>query len=84
MNAIDNPDMEAVYDSGEYAVINTSPPPRQHAVRAHIYEDRFLQFEQKFFCDRPTEKTVTLMVSLIPCKKMPSNSQRGLEKIVKN
>ena len=32
------------------------------AVRALLYEDRFLQFEQALFCDKTTEKTVTVTV----------------------
>ena len=35
----------------------------QVAVRALLYEDRFLQFEQALFCDKTTEKTVTVTVT---------------------
>ena len=34
----------------------------KRAVRPLIYEDRILAIEQKFFCDRTTEKTVILTV----------------------
>ena len=35
----------------------------QVAVRALLYEDRFLQFEQTLFCDKTTEKTVEVTVT---------------------
>ena len=35
----------------------------QVAVRALLYEDRFLQFEQALFCDKTTEKTVEVTVT---------------------
>ena len=35
----------------------------QLAIRVKIYEDRVIQVEKKFFCDRTTEKTVRLWVS---------------------
>ena len=34
----------------------------KRAVRPVLFEDRVLGVEQKFFCDRTTEKTVTLTV----------------------
>ena len=34
----------------------------RRAVRPVLFEDRILAVEQKFFCDRTTEKTVTLTV----------------------
>ena len=35
----------------------------RRAVRPVLFEDRILAVEQKFFCDRTTEKTVTLSVT---------------------
>ena len=35
---------------------------RQHAVRVITFEDRFLTVEKKFFCEKPTEKTVKVTV----------------------
>ena len=35
----------------------------KRAIRPILYEDRILAVEQKFFCDRTTEKTVTLTVT---------------------
>ena len=35
----------------------------KRAVRPLLMEDRVLAVEQKFFCDRTTEKTITLTVT---------------------
>ena len=37
---------------------------QKRAIRPILYEDRILAVEQKFFCDRTTEKTVNLSVSI--------------------
>ena len=39
-----------------------SRPPRRHAVRVVLFHDRFFRLEEKFYCDKPTEKTVKLQV----------------------
>ncbi len=59
----DSPDRKATFSGGEYTVLG-DVVNRQHAIRVLAYEERFLNFEQKFFCNRPTEKTVTLTVSM--------------------
>ena len=38
-------------------------PQRQHMMRPVILEDRFLPLQFRFFCDRTTEKTVTLTLT---------------------
>ena len=41
-------------------MLNTDPFKR--AIRPLLFEDRILAVEQKFFCDRTTEKTIVLTV----------------------
>ena len=59
--------MRASYTSsdGVYTVTDTLPVPRQHAVRVLTYADRFLDLEEKFFCDKPTEKSVNVTVRIL-------------------
>ena len=47
----------------------------KRAIRPLLYEDRILAVEQKFFCDRTTEKTVTLTVTDNGNDATVSNSQ---------
>ena len=47
--------------SGSYKLVEDDTGFRR-AVRPVLFEDRVLGVEQKFFCDRTTEKTVTLTV----------------------
>ena len=70
VSAVDSPDLVATFAAGadpEPSIYAVTPfgygnLTRQHAVRVAIYEDRIFYFEQKFFCDRPTEKTVSMTV----------------------
>ena len=51
--------------SGFYTVGDTKSEGKRglkRAVRPVLFEDRILGVEQKFFCDRTTEKTITLTV----------------------
>ena len=63
-------DIETDYDdaSGTYTAISTTPIQgssiRKHAVRVVIQEDRVLPVKYQWFCDRTTEKTVSLSVSM--------------------
>ena len=63
-------DIETDYDdaSGTYKTISTEPitglPTRKHAVRVVIQEDRLMPVKYQWFCDRTTEKTVSLSVSM--------------------
>ena len=50
----------------------------KRAIRPLLYEDRILAVEQKFFCDRTTEKTVTLTVTDNGNDATVSNSQFSL------
>ena len=52
---------------GFYTVDDTHTSGREklkRAIRPILYEDRILAVEQKFFCDRTTEKTITLKVEI--------------------
>ena len=53
--------MIASHDGVKYVVMATTEEKR--AVRPVLFEDRVLAVEQKFFCDRTTEKTVKLTVT---------------------
>ena len=57
---MDNPDLVSQFSTNGYNVIGTGFANRQHAVRVGTVEDRFLQLENHFFCEKPTEKTVEL------------------------
>ena len=46
---------------GEYLMEGRTEEKR--AIRPLLYEDRVLPVEQKFFCDRTTEKTIILTVT---------------------
>ena len=48
-------------DSSYYIMRGKTEEKR--AIRPLVVEDRILAVEQKFFCDRTTEKTVTLTVT---------------------
>ncbi len=59
------PDMVAVFDDVDtYKVRDYGDKMRHHAVRVGIYEDRFIQLEERFFCDKPTEKSVEITVRI--------------------
>lgn len=49
--------------AGIFKLGQVANPKRQHAIRIFTVENRHLRVEQRFFCDKPTEKTVTLNVS---------------------
>ena len=57
------PDQEATFASDTYTVTGPGSPNRQHMVRAVLIEDRLMPLQYEFFCDRTTEKTVTLTVT---------------------
>ena len=44
----------------KYEKSNSLQDSYKRAIRPVLREDRILAIEQKFFCDRTTEKTVTL------------------------
>ena len=49
---------------GPYVLYHPHPTSKERrAVRPVLVEDRILAVEQKFFCDRTTEKTVNLSVT---------------------
>ena len=50
----------------------------QVAVRALVYEDRFLQFERALFCDKTTEKTVKVTVEDEANSIVPARSTKRL------
>ena len=49
---------------GSYKLVNDGNNFKR-AVRPVLFEDRIIGVEQKFFCDRTTEKTITLTVNII-------------------
>ena len=60
------PDLQATFDSDTYTVSEDDPtgtPKRQHMLRAILVEDRIIPLKKRFFCDRTTEKTVTLTIT---------------------
>ncbi len=59
-------DLAAQYNTtapGGYVAMTYTEEKR--AIRPVMIEDRILAVEQKFFCDRTTEKTVTLIVTYV-------------------
>ena len=57
-------DLAAEYNKtspGGYIMMSYTEEKR--AIRPVVLEDRILAVEQKFFCDRTTEKTVTLTIT---------------------
>ena len=50
----------------------------QVAVRALVYEDRFLQFERALFCDKTTEKTVEVTVADEAGSSVPPRTTKRL------
>ena len=61
-------DIEATFDTDLYTAPATDPiigssGNRLHAVRVVIQEDRYILGKHQWFCDRTTEKTVSLAVS---------------------
>ena len=64
-------DIETTYDTDLYTAPATDPfigssgnaDQRLHAVRVVIQEDRYILGKHQWFCDRTTEKTVSLSVS---------------------
>ena len=59
------PDLVATFSSDTYTVDGPRTPMKHHAVRVVYYEDRFIEFEQRLFCDKPSKKNITLRVSSI-------------------
>ena len=53
-------DSAAEFSADTY--LNTTDLGGKVTVRALLIEDRIITVDQKFFCDRATEKTVTLNV----------------------
>ena len=52
---------------------------KQIAIRPIVYEERWIDFEQRFFCDRQTEKRVELEVkSLQTVSSGPCQSNTAL------
>ena len=49
-----------VFQKKSYQFLSTTQDNYKRAIRPVLREDRILAIEQKFFCDRTTEKTVTL------------------------
>ena len=64
-------DIEAEYAADYYTAPASDPitgdsGKRVHAVRVIIQEDRYIIGKHQWFCDRTTEKTVSLSVHIIP------------------
>ena len=58
-------DVTANFATDTYTPAASTPPMTgQIPVRVHLVEDRVIPIERKFFCDRATEKTVTLKVNI--------------------
>lgn len=51
---------EANFDTDKYAV--TESTNKLFPLRVRLIEDRIMTVEKKYFCDRTTEKTVTVVV----------------------
>lgn len=62
MNELQTPDMVATFSSDIYTVDGPRTPMKHHAVRVVYYEDRFIDFEQRLFCDKPSIKSVKMKV----------------------
>ena len=68
---ISDGDIQADFDSDIYTAPGTGlitgssggTNDRLHAVRVVIQEDRYIFGKHQWFCDRTTEKTVSLIVS---------------------
>ena len=65
-------DIEAEYAADYYTAPASDPitgdsGKRVHAVRVIIQEDRYIIGKHQWFCDRTTEKTVSLSVYKILC-----------------
>eukprot|EP00095_Tigriopus_kingsejongensis_P012230 maker-scaffold528_size145933-snap-gene-0.29 protein:Tk12230 transcript:maker-scaffold528_size145933-snap-gene-0.29-mRNA-1 annotation:"hypothetical protein IscW_ISCW000316" len=59
----DDGDIPIKSEMGGLFILNeVDTPARQHAIRVVTYEERHLRLEEKFFCDKPTEKTVSMRV----------------------
>jgi hypothetical protein len=56
-----NGDLGATFAGTAYTPV-TGPNDRKYAVRVRLQEDRILNVQKKFFCERTTEKTITLTV----------------------
>ena len=63
MNFDEFPYVNRILTSGTYKLVDDDTEFKR-AVRPVLFEDRILGVEQKFFCDRTTEKTITLTVRL--------------------
>ena len=55
--------METDFDTDLYTV--SSETNKLFPLRVRLQEDRIMRVEKKFFCDRTTEKTLTLTVSFV-------------------
>ena len=65
-------DIEAEYAADYYTAPASDPitgdsGKRVHAVRVIIQEDRYIIGKHQWFCDRTTEKTVSLSVDIMFC-----------------
>ena len=56
------PDLEATFADNKYTVVGEGSILRHHALRIVSFEDRYFTFEQRVFCDRPTEKQLKVTV----------------------
>ena len=54
--------MVVTHENGFYYGPTLPDTPRTHGVKVEITTDNFFTLEKKFFCDRPSEKVVTLKV----------------------
>lgn len=58
--------------TNNYSVDATQDVGGQVGIRAVVAQDRILNIEKKFFCDRTTEKTVSILVSFCRNLLLPS------------
>ena len=78
-------DLTAQYNTtaqGGYVAMTYTEEKR--AIRPVMIEDRILAVEQKFFCDRTTEKTVTLTVTDSQNTPMVSFYHAKIEVMIKS
>ena len=53
---------ESDFEGDTYSVQSTSPNNKLFPLRVRLQEDRIITIQKKFFCDRTTEKTLTLIL----------------------
>ena len=78
-------DLAAQYNTtapGGYVAMTYTEEKR--AIRPVMIEDRILAVEQKFFCDRTTEKTVTLTITDSQNTPMVSFHHAKIEVMIKS